>query len=340
VTGAGYIGQQEMRDFRSPIVRHARGLIGCLVLTCCFAGPHRARAGESLRDPDDIAIFHDIPYREGLSRAWRLDLAVKKEKAARPRPGILIIHGGGWLEGDKSSFASRVHGVPGNIVDFAALGFVAATINYRLSPEAPFPAALEDCKCAVRWLRAHASDYNLDGDHIGAYGNSAGGHLAMLLGMTGKDAGLEGDGPHRDRSSRVHAVVSDSGPIDLLYQIEKGSLKQVVKQFMGGPPEGDRVAAYKAASPSCRISSDAPPMLLIYGVSDDQVPIETADRFVLDLGRAGVQDLTYYRLAYVYHCPHSLVRLPWLRPAVEGFFVRTLMHPETATEVVRRIGPG
>src|SRR5205085_4220926 len=146
------------------------------------------------------------------------DLAIPKASAGKPRPAIVVIHGGGWLEGDKSSFASRKYGVPGNIVDFAALGFVAVTINYRLSKEAPFPAALEDCKCAVRWLRAHARDYNLDPRHVGAYGNSAGGHLALLLGMVGPDAGLEGDGPYRDESSLVQAVVSDSGPVDLLYQ--------------------------------------------------------------------------------------------------------------------------
>jgi hypothetical protein len=81
-------------------------------------------------------------------------------------------------------------------------------------------------------------------------------------------------------------------------------------------------------------------MLLIYGVSDDQVPVETADRFVLDLGLAGAQDVTYHRLAYVYHCPHSLVRLPGMRPVVDGFFVRTLMHPESARQVIRRAGPG
>ena len=84
---------------------------------------------------------------------------------------------------------------------------MAAAINYRLSGEAPFPAALEDCKCAVRWLRAHARDYNVDPRHVGAYGNSAGGHLALLLGMVGKEAGLEGDGPYQDESSAVQAVV-------------------------------------------------------------------------------------------------------------------------------------
>jgi acetyl esterase/lipase len=133
-------------------------------------------------------VIHDIAYREGTSKHWRLDLATRKDPQGNARPAIVVIHGGGWIEGDKSSFTSRKHGVPGNIEEFAELGFVAVTINYRLSGEAPFPAALEDCKCAVRWLRAHAKDYNIDPQLIGAYGNSAGGHLALLLGMVGKDA--------------------------------------------------------------------------------------------------------------------------------------------------------
>jgi acetyl esterase/lipase len=289
-------------------------------------------------EPEDIAVDHDIVYREGKSRQWKLDLAMKKEARGMPRPGIVVIHGGGWLEGDKSSFASREHGVPGNIVDFAALGFVAVTINYRLSGEAPFPAALEDCKNAVRWLRAHAKEYNVDPDHIGAYGNSAGGHLALLLGMIGKDAGLEGDGPYQDQSSMVQAAVSDSGPVDLIDQYRRGALREVCTRFMGGPPEGERAAVYRRASPIEQVNPSTPPLLLLYGVADAQVPVETADRFVLALGRAGLNDVSYYRLAFVDHCPHSLVRVPMLRQVVEEFFVRTLLHPETAREVRRRDG--
>jgi acetyl esterase/lipase len=130
--------------------------IGWLTLLIWLVyGERRLTAAEPSK-PDDITVIHNIAYREGPSRQWKLDLAMPKEAGGASRPGIVVIHGGGWLEGDKSSFASREHGVPGNIVDFAALGFVAVTINYRLSGEAPFPAALEDCKCAVRWLRAHA----------------------------------------------------------------------------------------------------------------------------------------------------------------------------------------
>jgi acetyl esterase/lipase len=301
--------------------------IGCLGLAAWLGVGDRQQAPVEPADPVDIVVFHDLHYREGPSRQWRLDLALKKATQERLRPGIVVIHGGGWLEGDKSSFASRKYGVPGNIVDFAALGFVAATINYRLSGEAPFPAALEDCKCAVRWLRAHAKDYHLDPDRIGAYGNSAGGHLAMLVGMVGKEAGLEGDGPYRNQSSLVQAVVSDSGPIDLIEQYKGGALRQVCNQFMGGPPEGERAPAYRRASPAGQISPKTPPLLLIYGVDDGQVPVETADRFALALGRAGLKDVTYMRLAHVDHCPHSLIRVPFLRPVVNDFFLRILMSP-------------
>ena len=180
---------------------------------------------------------------------------MKKGVPVMPRPAIVVIHGGGWIEGDKSSFASREHGVPGNIVDFAALGFVAVTINYRLAGEAPFPAALDDCKCAVRWLRAHAKDYHLDPEHIGAFGNSAGGHLALLLGMAGKDARLEGDGTYQDQSSLVQAVVSDSGPIDLARAVSEAV--PCVRCALGSwavRPRASEPPLYQTASPINHIS--------------------------------------------------------------------------------------
>lgn len=307
-----------------------------LAMTCCLAGGAHGLSTDEAPIPDDVVVKHNLRYRDGPSKQWQLDLAMKKDLRGKPRPAIVVIHGGGWVEGDKSSFALRKYGVPGNIEEFADLGFVAVTINYRLSGEAPFPAALEDCKCAVRWLRAHAKEYNIDPKHIGAYGNSAGGHLAMLLGMIGKDAGLEGDGPYQDQSSLVQAAVSDSGPIDLVRQYQHGRLMRVVSQFLGGPPEGERVALYKKASPSQQITPKTAPLLLFYGGADDQVPVESADQFVADLGRAGLKDVSYYRLAYVDHCPHSLIRVPHLKAVVNEFFLRALMHPETAQKIKRR----
>jgi acetyl esterase/lipase len=298
-------------------------------LACWWALIGGALAADEPTTPADIGVFQDLRYREGSSKAWRLDLAMKKDRHGGPRPAVVIIHGGGWREGDKSSFASRKYKVPGNIIDFADLGFVAVTINYRLSGEAPFPAALEDCQCVVRWLRAHDRDYHLDPGRIGAYGNSAGGHLALLLGMAAGEPKAEANVPYREQSSNVQAVVSDSGPIDLVYQYQHNQLKQVVSDFLGGQPEGVRLAEYKNASPIHEISRNTPPLLLIYGVADGQVPVETADQFVLALGRAGLKDVSYYRLAAVDHCPHSLVRVPGLRAVVNEFFIRTLMRPST-----------
>src|SRR6266566_2073601 len=118
---------------------HKLHLLGAALLL--LVAPLRQIAAQVKHEmPDNIALQCDLRYREGKSAAWKLDLAYPKDPGAKPRPALVIIHGGGWIEGDKSSFTSLKYWAPGNIIDFAKLGFVAATINYRLSGEAPFPA--------------------------------------------------------------------------------------------------------------------------------------------------------------------------------------------------------
>ncbi len=141
---------------------------------------------------DDIVVFRDLAYRERASPHWKLDLAMKKAEGGKLRPGIVVIHGGGWIEGDKSSFSQRGGDVPGNILHFARLGFVAVTINYRLSSEAIFPAALDDCKIAVRWLRGHAKEYNLDKDRIARLGQLRRGPSCVAPGDAGQGRGCCG----------------------------------------------------------------------------------------------------------------------------------------------------
>ncbi len=114
-----------------------------------------------------IRTYLNRSYKSGC-KACQLDSAIPDQSHEGPFPTIVVIHGGGWITGDKSSFASDEHHVPANIVDFARLGFAAATINYRLSKEAPYPAALDDCRDAVRWLRQHAAEYGLDAREFGA----------------------------------------------------------------------------------------------------------------------------------------------------------------------------
>lgn len=281
--------------------------------------------------PPGIVLEREIHYCDGASHAWRLDLARPVEDTAKPQAAVVIIHGGGWIEGDKSSFSTPKNPPPGNVYDFVKRGFVAVTINYRMSKEAPYPAALHDCKCAVRWLRSHAQKYHLDPERIGVWGNSAGGHLALLMAMTNDQPDFEGDGPWKEFSSRVQCAVSDSGPIDMIAQHEHAGLRVVVEKFLGGPPDGERLPLYRQASPATHIHPNVPPLLLIYGVADNQIPIESADRFVQALDAAGLKDVSYHRLAKVGHCPHSLIRVPWVDDVVQEFFARTLSSERGAT---------
>jgi acetyl esterase/lipase len=303
------------------------------LLTCVMWRIHPTSVSAADADgvPAGITVLHNLHYREGTDENCRLDLAMPHVSMGKLRPAIVVIHGGGWLEGDKSSFSTPANRPPGNILDFAGLGFVAITINYRLSGEAPFPAALNDCRCAVRWLRANAEKYKIDPNSIGAWGNSAGGHLALMLAMADTTSIPEDVGPYPEYSSRVQAVVSDSGPVDLLYQYEHNEIPTAIAQFLGGAPHTAGAAAYEIASPIRHISPETPPVMLIYGGADTQVGVETADRFVIALSQAGLKDINYHRLGTVGHCPHSLIRVPWLVQSVNDFFLRTLQfRPDAA----------
>jgi len=298
-----------------------------MILMACV-GAHSLASADDDAVPDDVTIHYSLAYSD-ISTACRLDLAVPKTPAAAPRPAIIVIHGGGWLEGGRSSFSHPMNRPPGNIIDLAHLGFIAAAIDYRLSGEATYPAALDDCRCAVRWLRAHGAEYGIDANRIGAWGNSAGGHLALMLGLAPESTPLPDDAPCREHSSRVQAVVSDSGPIDLVHQFHHQQVHTAIERFLGGPPNDTRVAAYREASPSSYVTCDAPPLLLIYGAADEQVGVETSDRFVRELQQAGMKDLTYLRLGTAGHCPHSLLRVPWVGQAVDAFWQRTLPMPRS-----------
>jgi arylsulfatase A len=132
----------------------------------------------------------------------------KPQTASQPLPAIICIHGGGWYKGERSSMANLAQAL-------AAKGFVTATISYRLSGEAKFPAAIQDCKAAVRFLRANAAKFGINANAIGVTGLSAGGHLAALLTTSGGVKELEGDGGHADQSSAVQAGIAMGAQSDL-----------------------------------------------------------------------------------------------------------------------------
>jgi acetyl esterase/lipase len=216
---------------------------------------------------DDIEITRNIEYGKGGKVPLFLDL-YRSKKNDQPVPGVIFIHGGAWAKGSKEVYHYYC-------VKYAERGYAVATIKYRLSDVAPFPAAVQDAKCAVRWMRANAGRYKIDPDHIAVAGGSAGGHLAMMVGYTSDVAELEGDGGHAGVSSRVQAVVNLYGPTDLTtdFARQAGS----VKKFLGGQSYEQAPKQYALASPITHLTKDDPPTLILHGTIDQIVPISQAD---------------------------------------------------------------
>jgi acetyl esterase/lipase len=141
-----------------------------------------------------------------------------------------------------------------------------------------FPAQIHDAKAAIRWLRAHAEQYQVDPDRIGVTGASAGGHLSLLVGITDPSSSLEGDSGNPDQCSRVQAFVNVFGPTDMAFCYEKSSVAWIFRLFMGGTPS-DAAQQYKAASPVTYVHKDAPAVLTLHGDQDALVPVEQAKAF-------------------------------------------------------------
>jgi len=236
----------------------------------------------------NVAIQRDLVYKRINGAVLTLDLYCP-EKVSGPLPVIVWIHSGGWSRGRKERCPA---------VTLVQDGYAVASIDYRLTTTAPFPAQIEDCKAAVRWLRANASTYHLDPDHIGVWGHSAGGHLAALLGTSGGVRELEGTGDNMSYSSRVQAVCVVSGPGDLLqlYRAATGpsgtemnpKVKPALEALIGVPVEENKTKAM-AASPITYVSKDDPPFLIIHGEIDSTVPVSQAESFAAALKAAGVE---------------------------------------------------
>lgn len=231
-------------------------------------------------------VEKDITYGKADGVELKLDLA-RPGNGDGPHPAIVFIHGGGWSRGHRGHHH-------GEIRTAAERGYVAVTVEYRLTgadergrAEFPFPAQVHDVKCAVRWLRAHAKKYRIDPRRIGAAGPSAGGHLSLMLGVTDKSHGLEGDCGYADQSSRVQAVVNIFGPTDMLhaYETTRGG-SSILETFLNGTPD-EAEERYKAASPVTYVSEDDPPMLTLHGTDDTLVPPSQAKRFDRAMRKAG-----------------------------------------------------
>ncbi len=225
-------------------------------------GAKKQREAKNMESKYEIEIIGNVKYTEGNLRPKVLDIVRPKGELDKPMPVLIWIHGGGWAGGDKGFGVARLK-------PFAEKGYFCVTISYTLTGQAIFPAQIEDCKCAVRFLRAHAEKYNLDADRIGVWGSSAGGHLSLLLGSSAGIKELEGSRGWPKFSSRVQAVCSFTGPAD----ISKMTHLPHAAVLIGGPIEKNLEKAARA-SPVTYVSKDDPPFLMIQGTKDPLVPHE------------------------------------------------------------------
>lgn len=240
--------------------------------------------------PEFIEQVPDLGYTDDGGTKLLLDVFRQRGMTVAMRqPAVIWIHGGGWMSGDKARGVERLFGL-------VQRGFVGASINYRLSDEAIFPAQIHDCKCAIRFLRAHATQLNIDPERIGVWGASAGGHLASLLAVTRGVRELEGERGWADQSSAVQAACSWFGPTDLnLSDQYEAGITPHYPTMTADSPEGrlvggkvaDRQDLVLMANPIAHIHPEAPPILLMHGARDDAVPLVASLKFHEAIVRCG-----------------------------------------------------
>jgi acetyl esterase/lipase len=229
-------------------------------------------------------VVRDVEYGTGGGRPLKLHLVKPKSPAQEPMPVVVYIHGGAWRSGNRDGGVRPLSRL-------AARGYFGASIEYRLSSEAKFPAQIEDCKAAIRFLRSRAKEYGIDPDRIGVWGPSAGGHLVALLGTSGDVKELEGKGGSAEFSSRVQAVVDWFGPTDFLKmgknKIDHDAANSPESLLVGGPIQENKEKV-AAANPITYVSKDDPPFLVIHGDKDDLVPLSQSELLHAALEKAGV----------------------------------------------------
>ena len=245
-------------------------------------------------------LDRDVVYRTVDGQPLALDIYYPD--SGGPWKTLVFIHGGAWTEGDKD---------PLPVVPTTA-GFLVVSINYRMYPAYRFPAMIEDVKCAIRYLRAHAALFNLDPERIALIGHSAGGHLAALAGLAGEEAGWD-RGPFAELSSRVQAVVEMSGPTDLTRPFPDWMMVQ--KELVFGAEQ------WVSASPVTHVHASAPPFLIVHGDADPAVPVEQANLLYEALIRAGAPA----ELLTLHNAGHGLEPLAGeMRPSAEEMFGRII----------------
>ncbi|MEN8117791.1 MAG: alpha/beta hydrolase [Bacteroidota bacterium] len=234
--------------------------------------------------PETITKHNNIVYKIAGNDTLRIDI-YQHQNINKPAPLLIFIHGGSWKGGNKDDYRRY-------LVDFAQQGYITATVSYRFSQQAKFPAAVNDVKCAVKWLKQNADEYMIDTEKIAVIGGSAGAHLAMMVGYSPDVPEFENECAGTGVDSRVQAVVDIYGPADLTAKIAIES--DVVYKFLG-KSYSEAPDLYIKASPINYLSKDDPPTLIFHGTIDKTVPVNQSDKLKAALDKEGIE-AEYHRL--------------------------------------------
>jgi acetyl esterase/lipase len=241
----------------------------------------RQRFGAGADAGAGLTIDRDITYASPGGVPLKLDLYRASGDSAAKRPLIVWVHGGGWAKGSKATCRAAILA--------RTDGYVVASIDYRLTDVAPFPAQIEDCRAAIRFLRANATAYGIDPERVGVWGGSAGGHLVALLGTSADHAAWD-VGEHLDQSAGVQAVCDFFGPADLT-QIPRGVRQAgpdgTLTKLFGGPV-AEKGELAREASPVTHVDKADPPFLIVHGTEDTTVPLKQSEILEARLKEAGV----------------------------------------------------
>ena len=261
--------------------------------------------------PATVELLRDLEYVRHGERGLQLDLYLPAKRTAAARPAIVLVHGGGWRSGVRANLAPMA-------IRMAQRGYAAATVSYRLSPEAPYPAAIHDVKAALRWVRSHAAQYGIDPGRIAVGGGSAGGQIASLAGVSDGLARFDPGASAGGVSSRVQAIVNIDGLSDFTsemarkYEDDPARQPSAAGAWLGGR-YADTPERWRDASPTFYVGRQTPPILFI-GSSKPRFAVGH-DEMLVKLRAAGVPG----EVVVLADTPHSFWLFdPWLDPTVEA----------------------
>lgn len=283
-----------MNTCRLPNFPGQRASLVATAFVCAAAWMSSAglAAAQAVQLPPGVKMERDISYIPDGDEAQRLDLYLPEKTADQRLPLIVHIHGGGWQAGSK---------FPSPFVNMVNRGYVVASVEYRFSQKAKFPAQIQDCQAAIRWLRAHRDEYHIDADHIGVVGGSAGGHLSALVATSGGKKAFAPIGGNDDQSDRVQCVVNIFGPADftavMRHAEDDKNVRNIFKFNTPSDPYSELIGTSlvdnkqktDAVSPIHYVSNDNPPMLILHGTHDTLVPYAQSVELQAALKAKGVE---------------------------------------------------